>query len=116
MQLDRLVAQPQRRLALARDEIGIADPQQARIGGNPRALGLADQAMQRHALRLRGKVPQGDIERRDRKHGDAVAAEQMQVALDLIHEGGNAGGIGDFKAARLRRDHLLDGGVDWSAG
>ena len=47
MKLDRLVAQPQRRLAFARNQIGIADPQQTRIGGDPRAFGFADQAVQR---------------------------------------------------------------------
>ena len=111
MQFDRLVTQPQRRLAFACDQFGLADPQQARIGGNPRAPGLADQPMQRHALRFGGKVPQRDIERRYREHGDAIAAEQMQVALDLFHEGGNACRVGNLEALRLRRDHFLDGGA-----
>ena len=111
MQLDRLVALPQHGLAFACDQVGIADPQQARIGGNPRAFRLADQPVQRHALRLGGKIPQRDIERRYREHGDAIAAEQMQVALDLFHEGGNAGRVGHLLALRLRRDHFLDGGA-----
>ena len=116
MQLDRLVAPPQHGLAFACDQFGLADPQQARIGGNPRAFGLADQPVQRHALRLGGKIPQRDIERGYREHGDAIAAEQMQVALDLFHEGGNTGRVGDLQALRLRRDHFLDGGVASFAG
>ena len=111
VQFDRLVTPPQRGLAFACDQFGFADPQQARIGGNPRAFRRADQPMQRHALRFRGKVPQRDIERRYREHGDAVAAEQMQVALDLFHEGGNISRVGNLEAARLRRDHFLDGGA-----
>ena len=111
VQFDRLVAQPQRRLAFACDQLGFADPQQARIGGNPRAFGLADQRCNGTPLAFGGKVPQRDIERRYREHGDAVAAEQMQVALDLFHEGGNISRVGNLEALRLRRDHFLDGSV-----
>ena len=50
-------------------------------------------AAQRHALCLGREIPQRDIESRDREHGNAITAEQMQVALDAIHEGGNAGRI-----------------------
>ena len=110
MQLDRLVTLPQHGLAFACDQFGLADPQQARIGGNLAAFGLADQPVQRHALRLCGNIPQCDIERGYREHGDAIAAEQMQVALDLFHESGNTGRVGHLLAACLRRDHFLDGG------
>jgi len=65
--------------------------------------------MERQARNLRGDVPQGNVEAGNGKHRDAVAAEQMQVALDLFHEGANSGRIGDFEAAHLRRDHLVDG-------
>src|SRR5205807_279795 len=58
-----------------------------------------------------GKIPQRDIERRYREHGDAIAAEQMQVALDLFHEGWNFSRVGDLEAAYLRRNHFLDGGI-----
>ena len=111
MQLDRAIAAPQRRLAFASDLVGCADPQQAGIGRNLFAPRFAGQSMHRHALRLARQIPQRDVERGDRKHGDAVAAEQVQIALDLLHGCRDPGGIGDFEAARLRRDHLLDRGA-----
>jgi hypothetical protein len=77
-------------------------------------LRLAQQSVQRHALDFAGKVPQRDIEPGDRKHRDAIAAEQMQLALDLFHEGGDAGGVGHRQAANLRRDHLVDRGAGGS--
>ena len=52
MQLDRLVTLSQHGLAFACNQLGFADPQQARIGGNLRAFRLTDQPMQRHALRF----------------------------------------------------------------
>ena len=61
-------------------------------------------------LHARGEIPQRDIEPRYRKHRDAVAAEQMQIALDLFHEGGDSGCIRNRVAAGLRRDHFVDGG------
>ena len=116
MKLDGGVTPPQRRLAFAGDEIGRSDPQQAGIGRNPRPLARAEQAVKRDALHARREVPQRDIEAGDREHRDAVAAEQMQIALDTIHEGGNAGGVRDFETPRLRRDHFIDGGGRSIAG
>ena len=109
MQLDRRKAASQRRLAFAGDELRIPDPEQARIGRNLRALAGTEQTVQRHALRAGCEVPQRDVEAGDREHRDAVTAEQVQVALDAIHERRNAGGIRDLEAARLRRNHLGDG-------
>ena len=109
MQLDRREAAPQRRLAFAGDEVRLSNSKQACIGRNVRAFAGTEQTVQRHALRAGGEVPQRDVEAGDREHGDAVTAEQMQVALDAIHERGNAGGIRHLEAARLRRDHLGDG-------
>jgi hypothetical protein len=114
VQFDRLVAQSQRHLAFACNQLGLADPQQARIGGNSRAFRSPDQPVQRHALRLGGKIPQRDIERRYREHRDAIATEQMQVALDLFHEGGNICRVGNLEPLRLRRNHFLDGGAGGS--
>ncbi|MBA7714535.1 hypothetical protein ES703_123561 [subsurface metagenome] len=108
VQLDRGIALADRLGAFARDKVRCADPQQARIGRNPGALLRAQQLVQRHALHAGGKVPQRDVEPRNRKHRDAVAAEQMQIALDLFHEGGNSGGVRHLLATGLRRDHLVD--------
>ncbi|MGC0320222.1 hypothetical protein ABIG06_000851 [Bradyrhizobium sp. USDA 326] len=109
VQLDRAIAERQRLPAFVGDIAGRADPQEARVSRNRRAPDLAEQTMQRHAFGLRGQVPQCDIEPGDREHGDAVAAEQMQIALDLFHHRGNAGSIRHLHPAGLRRDHLLDG-------
>ena len=116
VQLDGAIALPQRRLAFLCDEVGIADPQQARIGRNLRALLRAQQAMQRHAFGAGGEIPQRDIQRRDREHRDAVAAEQMQIALDLLHESRDSGGIGHLLAAACGAIISSIAGAAWSAG
>ena len=116
VQLDRAIAALPRGAAFARDALRFADAQQARIAGNLRAPGAADQLMQRHALDPGGEVPQRDVEPGDRKHGDAVAAEQMQVALDLLHEGRDPVRLRHFLAARLWCDHLLDRGAGGARG
>src|SRR6266566_8039136 len=67
--------------------------------------------MQRPALHFRRYIPQGNVEPGDREHRDAIAAEQVQVALDLLHERRDSRRIRDIEAARLRRNHLLDGGA-----
>jgi len=108
VQLDRGVAPPQRGLAFARDRFRRADPEQARIGRNPRALSFADQPMQRDALCLCREIPHRDVEPGNRKHRDAVAAEQMQIALDAFHEGRNTRGVRYALAPRLRCNHLVD--------
>ena len=112
MQLDRAIAAPPRDLAFAsrsvpacRSAAGWHRREFSRACASPisRCSGTP--------LTLRGEIPQRDVEPGDRKHRDAVAAEQMQIALDLLHERGDPGGIGNLEAARLRRDHLLDCGA-----
>ncbi|MGY4378872.1 phosphoribosylformimino-5-aminoimidazole carboxamide ribonucleotide (ProFAR) isomerase [Bradyrhizobium sp. i1.3.6] len=62
VQLDGAIAERERLLAFARDVLRRADSQQARIGGDVRALACSEQAMQRRALDLRSQVPQRDVE------------------------------------------------------
>src|SRR6516165_9453865 len=40
----------------------------------------------------------------------------MQIAMDLLHESGDCGGIGNLLATRLRRDHFLyrRAGASWA--
>ncbi len=109
MQLDCCVATSHGGLAFAGNSLRRSDPKQARVSRNPRTLACPDQAMQRHTLHSCGKIPQRDVQPGDRKHRDAIATEQMQIALDPVHETRNALGIRSFEAAGLRRNHLVNG-------
>ena len=116
MQLDCGVATSQRRLAFTGNMLRFPDPKQACIGRNPCPLAGADEAVQRHALHSCGKIPQCDVEAGNREHRDAITAEQMQIALNAIHEGGNALSIRNFETSSLRRNHFIDrgGGRSWT--
>jgi len=97
-------------LAFAGNGFRRSDPKQARVSRNPRTLDCADQAMQRHTLHSCSKIPQRDVEPGDRKHRNAIATEQMQIALDPIHESRNALGHPELRsrgpAAQSSRQRL----------
>jgi hypothetical protein len=96
-------------LAFACNQFRRADSEQACIGRNFRAFAFADQSMQRQSSCFCGEIPQRNVERGDSEHRDAVAAEQMQIALNPFHNAGNACGVGHIEATRLRGNHFLDG-------
>jgi len=101
VQLDRGVTAPDRLLGIAGDQIGFAVAQQARIGRNAIPGRPAEQAVNRHALRLAGNVPQRDVDAGKRETDRPMPPHGMQLALQVGHERGH---VGEFAANAQRRD------------
>ncbi len=68
--------------------------------------GAAQQAMQRQVGRLAGDVPQGDVEPRQGEDRDAVAAEQVQLLLQVVAESRD---VARILADREGCDHVVQG-------
>src|SRR4029453_13973765 len=73
----------------------------------PVAARPAQQTMQRQAGRLAGDVPQRDVETRQGEDRYAVAAEQVQLLLQVI---GEPGDVARVLAHGDGRDHVVAGG------
>ena len=86
MQLDVAEALRDGSAAALRHGRGAGAAQQARIHRELGTLRPAEQTVQRLAGHLAGKVPQRDIDAGERIHDRAVAAEQMQRALQIAHQ------------------------------
>ena len=101
VQLDRGIAAPDRLFGVTGNQIGLAVTQQARIGRNAISAGPAKQAMDRHALRLAGNVPQRDVDAGKRETDRSMPPHGMQLALQVGHECRH---VGEFAANAQRRD------------
>ena len=106
VQLDVAIALVERLLGPRRHFLGIAIFEQAGVGRQAVASGAAQQAMQRQVGRLAGDVPQRDVEPRQGEDGDAVAAEQVQLLLQVVAE---LRDVARILADRERRDHVVQG-------
>ncbi len=105
VQLDGRVAARDRLLGVAGDEIGLAVAQQARIGRNAIPGGAAEQAMEGHALRLAGNVPQRDVDAGKRETDRPVPAHGVKLALQVRHERRH---VGEFAPDAQRRHDARD--------
>ena len=105
MQFDGGVTSPDRLLREARDEIGTAVAQQARIGRNALPACPAEQAMKRHALRLADEVPQRDVDAAEREADRAVPPHGVKLALQIRHERRH---VGDLSPDAQRRHHARE--------
>jgi len=83
VQLDVAIALLDREFRSRGDALGIAVFEQAGIARQRGLSCPAEQAMERQVGGLAGDVPKRDVEARQRKDRDAVAAEQMQLLLQI---------------------------------
>ena len=106
VQLDLAIAAFERLGAVAADDVGIAEPQQARIGRQALdRFGAAEQAVERLVGALAGDVPQRDVERRQRETDRTVAGA---IALPVGDLAGERRDVGRVAADRERRDGARD--------
>ena len=68
----------------------------ARVDGNARLGAPAEQAIHRLLRGLAQEIPQRDVDRADRDHADALAAERHRLAIHVLPE--------EFDVPRIRAD------------
>ena len=86
MQRDGAVALAQRGTGALGHDLGIEVLEEAGVGGQ-RGLGRRAQERVQGLVRgLGGDVPERNVEAGDREQGDAIAAEQVKLELDLLHQ------------------------------
>ena len=105
VQFDVPIALLDREFGTRRDALRVLVLQEAGVGRQRRLPRSAQQPVQRQVGRLARDVPQRDVETRQREHGDAIAAEQVQFLLQVARKPGDVSGI---PANRQRRHHRVD--------
>jgi hypothetical protein len=109
VKLDVTIALRHRLSGARRDLLRVAILQQAGIGRQPVAPCPTEQPVQRQTGRLAGDVPQRDVESGKSEDRDAVAAEQMQLLLQVVAEFGD---VARVPADRQGSHHVVQGGAN----
>jgi hypothetical protein len=104
VQLDVAIAFADRLLHARRHLLRVAVLQQAGIGRQPIAPRTAQQAIERQVRGLARDVPQRDVESRQSEDREAVAAEQMELLLQVV---GEARDVACVLADGDRRHHVV---------
>ena len=85
-QLHRLVAFVLILWRLGREFVERRAVEAARVNRNPRLRAAAEQTIHRLLRGLAEQVPQRDVDRADRDHADALAAERHRLAIHVLPE------------------------------